>query len=61
VTNQKKGVVWREGQKRKEKENEKKRTSQKLTSSIPKGKLDMLSINLHISDVVLEHCGDVDL
>ena len=23
--------------------------------------LDMLSINLHISDVVLEHCGDVDL
>jgi hypothetical protein len=32
-----------------------------LTSSIPKGQLDVLAINLDIGDVVLEDGGDVDL
>ncbi len=31
------------------------------TSSIPQGELDLLSINLNISNVVLEHCWDIDL
>jgi hypothetical protein len=32
-----------------------------LASRIPKSKLDVLVINLHIGDVVLEDGGDVDL
>lgn len=32
-----------------------------LASSIPKGELDVLAINLNIGDVVLEDSGDVDL
>jgi hypothetical protein len=32
-----------------------------LTSRIPKGQLDVLSINLNVGDVVLENSGDVDL
>lgn len=32
-----------------------------LASRIPKGQLDVLSINLNVGDVVLENSGDVDL
>jgi len=32
-----------------------------LTSRIPKGEFDVLSINLNIGDVVLEYGGNVDL
>ena len=32
-----------------------------LASRIPKGQLDMLSIDLNVGDVVLENSGDVDL
>ena len=32
-----------------------------LTSSIPEGQLNMLSVDLYIGDVVLEHGGNIDL
>lgn len=32
-----------------------------LTSSIPKGELDVLAIDLNIGDIVLENGGDIDL
>lgn len=32
-----------------------------LASRIPKGQLNVLSINLNVGDVVLENSGDVDL
>ena len=32
-----------------------------LASGIPKGELNVLAIDFHVCDVVLEHCWDVDL